>query len=106
MRFDTPIDLLVVKTGKNENGFKGKIIESRRQILSSRESVRSSEFYAAAREGYKLSLMFKVHAIEYNGESFLSYKDIPYEIVRTYEKGVFVELTCQKYDAEPLIGGK
>lgn len=105
MRFDCPIDLLTVSTGKTSNGFRGKTITAKRTILSSRESVRSSEFYAAAREGYKLSLMFKVHSVEYQGETFLSYKNVNYEIVRVYEKGVYVELTCQKYEAEPLMGG-
>lgn len=68
----------------------------RREVLADEQSIRQSEFYQAAAEGFKPSLMFVIRAEEYRGEKRLEHNGTGYRIIRTYKKGIdFLELVCE-----------
>ena len=59
-------------------------------------SVRSKEFYEARAIGLKPEIMFEIRSHEYRGEIRLKYKDVEYEVIRTFDKGEFTELICSR----------
>ncbi|MFS1511884.1 phage head closure protein [Chengkuizengella sp. SCS-71B] len=101
MRLDQVIKLLKIEDGINDNGFPEKIVVDQKEILAAKRSVKSNEFYSAAQSGYELEIMFEVHTLEYGSQKHLEYEGKTYEIVRTYEKGRYIELICKTYDEKP-----
>lgn len=70
-------------------------VETSREVMANRKSVRQSEFYQAMAVGLKPEAVFEVRAIEYQGEDRLSHNDKAYRIVRTYARDdEWTELTC------------
>jgi len=65
------------------------------QRFANKKSVRQSEFYQAMNNGLKPSLMFEIRSIDYNNEESLRYNSKEYTIIRTYDKGEVIELTCE-----------
>lgn len=74
----------------------GEPIESvtYREVFANKMSVRSKEFYEARAIDLKPELMFEIRSSEYDGETKLKYDSKDYEIIRTYDKGEFIELIC------------
>lgn len=102
MRLDTVIDLFNLKEVRNENDFPEKIIDGQRSVFAKKESVRSTEFYAATSSGFsREKLVFVILTLEYDSQEFVEYNSRTYQIIRTYEKGKFIELICQAYQERP-----
>ena len=59
-------------------------------------SIRQKEFYEARLIELKPELMFEMHSFEYTDEKKLKYKNVEYDIIRTYDRGEKVELICSK----------
>lgn len=60
-------------------------------------SISRSEFYNAATNGLKPSLVFIIHNFEYNDETKVEFEGNIYRVIRTYMKSVDdIELTCEK----------
>lgn len=97
MLFRDVIDLIFLEENENVNGFPVTSIKAKRTIFANKKSVQRNEFYLASQQGFKLSLMFEIRAIEYNSENYLLFQEKQYEIVRAYEKGELMELVCQAY---------
>lgn len=97
-RWSDVIKLVSVTEGVDEDGFplNTELISS--DIFANKLPVRSSEFYQASQAGYVISLVFRIRSIDYNGEESLVYEDETYRVVRTYDKGEFIELSCEKRD--------
>ena len=74
----------------------GEPIESvtYREVFANKMSVRSKEFYEARAIDLKPELMFEIRSSEYESETKLKYDSKDYEIIRTYDKGEFIELIC------------
>lgn len=66
-------------------------------VYATKKSVKSSEYYQAATVGLKPELVFIVRDFEYDNHERLKYKDIIYEITRTYHNGDVYELTVTSY---------
>jgi len=66
-----------------------------RMTYANKKSIRQSEFYQAQATGLRPELAFDVRTIEYDEEELLKFNGIKYNIIRTYDKGEFIELVCQ-----------
>jgi head-tail adaptor len=65
-----------------------------RKVYANKKSVRSKEFYEARQIELKPELMFEVRSSEFSGEEKLKFNSKVYDIIRTYDKGEFMELIC------------
>lgn len=69
-------------------------------ILCSLKSVGRNEFYSAAQVGLKPTMVFTIHAYEYNGEDKARFENQEYKVVRTYAINFEeLELTCERIGA-------
>ncbi|WP_188006820.1 phage head closure protein [Sporosarcina sp. ANT_H38] len=93
-RFNDVIDLIKEIEGTDADGFPAVVTTERFNIFANRKGVRSSEFYQASQEGYALEVMFIIRSVDYESEESLRYKAKEYTIIRTYDKGEFIELVC------------
>lgn len=66
-------------------------------IMCEKQSVWNSEFYNAARAGYKPELKVKIHGYEYSGEKKAIFEGVPFVVVRV-EDDNFEEITliCER----------
>ncbi|MEH7249163.1 phage head closure protein [Neobacillus niacini] len=97
MLFRDMIDLLEMEEGINENGFSALIEVGREVIFANKKGIRGNEFYLASQNGYKLELMLVIRSSDYKDQRYLEFESKQYEIVRTYDKGEFIELICQVF---------
>jgi hypothetical protein len=67
-----------------------------RKVYGDKKSVRFKEFYEARLVDLKPELMFEIRSSEYLEEIKLKFDNKEYEIVRTYDKGEFIELICTR----------
>ena len=71
-------------------------------ILCSVKSIGRTEFYNAAANGLKPTLIFVVHPYEYNGETYVEFSEdespkTRYKVVKDYKVNMEdLELTCEK----------
>lgn len=95
--WDNEIQLINVINGKDTDGFP---VETTTEItvLSNRLPVHSAEFYNSSKEGYIISQIFEIHSFEYSGETQLNYEGSLYRIRRVYDKGEYIELSCERVD--------
>lgn len=71
-------------------------VPQRTSVLCKVKSVGRQEFYAAAQTGLKPTLVFEVHAYEYNDERKVEFEDKEYNVVRTYRASFEeMELVCE-----------
>jgi len=70
-------------------------VRTKREVFANKKSIRQSEFYQAAAAGLKPEFYFDVRSVEYEGEQELEYEGRIYEIIRTFDKGEYIELICQ-----------
>lgn len=60
-------------------------------------SIGRNEFYNASLAGLKPSLIFTIHAYEYNDEEKIKFNEKNYKVMKTYLKNTEeLELTCEK----------
>jgi SPP1 family predicted phage head-tail adaptor len=70
-------------------------VETPRQVFANKKSIKQSEYYQALSVGLKPEVTFEIYSFEYEDERKLTYETKPYNIIRTFEKGDFVELICE-----------
>jgi SPP1 family predicted phage head-tail adaptor len=104
MRLSNVIDLVNISDTINENGFPKKTVVTRRTVFAIKKSIQNKEFYIASQHGFQLSLMFEIRLFEYNSENFVEFDNKTYQVIRTYEKGQWLELICQAYEEVPKSG--
>jgi len=89
------IKLISYTFGKNNIGDSVKTPVPR-EVFANEKSIRQSEFYQAAVQGLRPSIMFEVSLHDYDKEQMLEYDGITYKIIRTYKKNTeVIELVCQ-----------
>lgn len=82
-----------------------ELTEQARECMASVYSVGEREFYSSSQAGYELALKVKMWLDDYEGEKRLDYKGKSYEVVRTYEKGAYIELTLTRIEAKGRNNG-
>lgn len=66
-------------------------------VHADKKSVGQKEFYAADNAGLKPEIVFVVRSFEYDGHEMVRWPSSTgstYAILRTYEKGDYLELVC------------
>lgn len=58
-------------------------------------SVNIDEYYAAEAVGHSLDMRVDVHTADYNGEPYVRYNGLTYEVRRTEMRGPVIGLTCE-----------
>lgn len=58
----------------------------RKTVYCNKKSVRQSEYYQAASQGYQPELMLEIRTEEYEGEELFLMNDKQYRIMRTFDK--------------------
>ena len=75
-------------------------VETRKPVLCNIKSIGRNEFYNAAMNGLKPSIIFVIHGYEYEGEQEVEFEGEIYKVIRTYATGFEeIELTCEKVAA-------
>lgn len=99
-RWSDVINLIGVQEGTDEDGFPADVEVRSEDIYANKLPVKSSEFYQASQAGYLIASTFEIRSIDYQGEESLLFEEDLYRIVRTYDKGEFIELSCEKRDVD------
>lgn len=86
--------------GTDADGFQIVTEWSERTVWADRKSPTRSEFYAANQVGIDLTDTFVVHEEDYQDETQLIWHGDTYSIVRAYERGSVVELSCHTKDVD------
>lgn len=88
----------LIKTQEVSDGAGGyeEVFNSDKEVFADKKSVRSSEFYLAAQADMQVEAVFKLNLLDYEDERLLIHNEKVYSIIRTYEMGDYIELTCQK----------
>lgn len=97
-RWSDVINLVSIDKNNDEDGFPVQVEVIGEDIFANKLPVKSSEFYQASQAGYLITLTIEIRSIDYQGEESLIFEGNPYRIVRTYDKGEFIELSCEKRD--------
>jgi len=92
--FKDVINLISVTNTVNDGGDTIQV-ETAREVYANKKSIKQSEFYRAFTVGLKLECTFEIYSFEYAAERKLTYENKAYNIIRTFEKGDFIELICE-----------
>lgn len=71
-------------------------IKSQKNVFAFKKSASRSEFYLAQQADLEVEAIFKIYLLDYSGEKTIKHKNDYFSVIRTFEKGNFIELTCQK----------
>ena len=90
--------ITLIKTEETTTAMGGREskVTNEKKIFAEKKSVRSNEFYQAYQSGLEVSIIFKVWATEYDDQLIIKYNDKYYTVVRTYEIGEHLEITCKR----------
>lgn len=98
--WDYDISLMSTVDTVDEDGFPTGETSIPISVMANRLSVNSSEFYQSNNQGFVIAEVFEIHSIEYNGEETLLFDGDNYRIRRTFPKGEYIELYCEKRDVD------
>ena len=90
----------VVELGKaSESIVSGEVITTISWVTAyaNKKSVRSKEFYESRLVGLKPELVFEIRSVDYDEQVKLKHNTKTYEILRSYDKGEFTELTVSSF---------
>jgi SPP1 family predicted phage head-tail adaptor len=94
--FKEVLDLLTIKKESDGAGGFDAVIDNQRTVFAEKKSVRGSEFYQAAQADLRVESIFKISLFDYQDERYILHNDKYYSVVRTFETGDFVELSCER----------
>lgn len=73
----------------------------KREVFCGFRSIGMKEFYSASATDFHPELkLVLADYLDYNGETLADYNGLRYRIVRTYRKGMELELTLERASAE------
>ena len=88
--------LISIAYSKNEYGDVVKSTVSK-SVYCTEQSIGRSEYYQATAVGIKPTLVLTVRLEDYSDETLCSYKNVQYEIIKTYRKNrSYIELTLSR----------
>ena len=94
--FKDVITLITVeKVSDGAGGYENKP-GTKRTVFANKKSATRSEFYLAQQADLEVEVVFTIYTSEYNDEQVIEHNNQYYSVIRTFEKGDFIELTCQK----------
>ena len=87
--------LIEIDDIRTEMGGRKPMLASEQKVFAEKKSVRASEFYQAYQSGLEVSVVFKIWSKEYGAQRVIKHNERYYTVVRTYEIGEFLEITCR-----------
>lgn len=73
------------------------LAHSERDVFAQVQSVTGSEWFEGGRNGLNPEYRFTLFKYDYDGEQIVRYKNVVYQIYRTYERRTDeIELYCEK----------
>lgn len=73
------------------------LASSERDVFAQVQSVTGSEWFEGGRNGLNPEYRFTLFKYDYDGEQIVRYKNVVYQIYRTYERRTDeIELYCEK----------
>ncbi|MEX3713650.1 phage head closure protein [Cytobacillus horneckiae] len=95
--FKDVIFLIKIDKEKTKSGGYKPTISSQRQIFAEKKSTKQSEFYQALQNDLEVTTIFKIHLLDYDEERVVKgLNEKYYTVIRTYELGDYIELSCQR----------
>ena len=95
LTYDYELVLIQKSTGYDDIG-NPTIVENLVPILCGKKSIGRTEFYDAAANDLKPTIIFQVHGYEYSGETEVEFDGKRYTVMKTYEVDFeTLELTCE-----------
>ena len=77
------------------------VTESTSQVFVGVKSVNRAEFYTAQTAGFDPKIVFVLaDYLEYSDQPYIRYNGVLYKIIRTYRKGIELEVVCAHVDKE------
>ena len=96
MYFSDEVELGTIQCAPTAEGYPGEsTFVPVRTVYADLRSVRRDEFYKAAAAGLAVAAIFAVHMEDYGGETTVRWNGKLYSVVRSYQAGCSVELTCK-----------
>lgn len=94
---DRVVDIeLLKKVITQDELLQEKITFSSRNVIAKVKSINFKEFYQAKTVKFNPSIIFIIHAFEYENEDYIKYENKNYSVLRTYyTDDDKVELTCE-----------
>ncbi|MET1247652.1 hypothetical protein ABWW58_02550 [Sporolactobacillus sp. STCC-11] len=94
--FKDVVTLIKTRRDRIKGGGYKEVVDAQREVLAGKQSAGRTEFYMAAQADLQVEKVFKIRIVDYENERTLLNDGACYSIIRDYEKGDFVYLTCQK----------
>lgn len=99
-----PDIITLVREDPRAHGVREKPDLIKRQVRCFVRSVGMQESYQAMANGLNPSIVLELRtAADYSGEKIAIYKDKMLSVVRTYQTGRGIELTCEEITADAAI---
>ena len=106
MEVAAPMDeilTLVTRTQDTDELGDPVITTAEREVFCKVRSVGMREFYQAQATGLKPEIVFELSDyLEYENETHVIYNGETYRVLRSYRKGLTIELTCYK-EVDPPV---
>lgn len=85
-----------VKTGTDADGY--PITKMRKiKVFANQKSIGTTEFHMSLQSGIRMSAVFEVFAMDYDGQETVEHDGKTYKVQRTYSKGEDrLELHCSE----------
>lgn len=88
--------LITTKEVSDGGGGYNTVVDSKKEVFADKKSVKQTEFYMAAQADLQAEAIFRISLFDYGDERLLQHEGNYYTVIRTYEMGDYIELTCQK----------
>lgn len=89
--------IYLVAESPEEHGTFDTHTETDRKVYGQVRSVGYTEYYAAKGSGVEPTILFVLpHYMEYKGEKIIKWNNKRYRVVRTYTKGMNIEITAEE----------
>lgn len=87
--------LTVEKVSDGAGGFVNRP-GTERMVFANKKSTKYTEFYLAQQADLQAEVIFRINLFDYQDEQIIKHNDKYYSVIRAFERGDFIELTCQK----------
>lgn len=96
MRWNDECNLIEVSTSGLDELLQPTQIIKKTLVACNKRDLNRSEFYYASQTDMRPSMILEVHEFEYDYQDYVEFEDKNYKIIKTFETGDIVELTCQE----------
>lgn len=95
MYFSDLIKLRTVSTSYTSSPF-GSDSVTEKTVFADKHSVKRTEFFAAQSAKMRADIGFLVRKEDYSNQTEVEYNSVVYDVIRTFEDGDNIDLTCSK----------